>query len=122
VTVKIGPWGAAGGTPCDINMYSSPRCLRNVDIWSDDTPGGCIKGLAFTYADRNDEHIIVNIGGCSLACGGVNNFFAGYFVRGRIIGAIWNPECFSDRQYTIKSVLLPSLSRRTLFLCHRFDE
>jgi hypothetical protein len=113
--VKIGPWGAAGGTPCDINMYSSPRCLGDVDIW-DDTPGGCIKGLAFTYADRNDEPITVYIGGCSLACGGVNNFF------GRIIGAIWNPKCFSDRQYTVKSVLLPSLSRRALFLCHRFDE
>jgi hypothetical protein len=98
--VKIGPWGAAGGTPCDINMYSTPRRITSIRIWNDDTAGGYIKGFSFTYTDHTGASITVNIGGCSSSCRGAHE-------NGRTIGAAWSTRCYGG---SLKTVLSHTLS------------
>uniref|UniRef100_A0ACD5XVU6 Uncharacterized protein n=1 Tax=Avena sativa TaxID=4498 RepID=A0ACD5XVU6_AVESA len=56
-SVKVGPWGAPSGQPCDINSLSSPQRLVSISICSNETPGGCINGFSFTYVDQTGRAI-----------------------------------------------------------------
>jgi hypothetical protein len=71
----------------------------NIYIWSDDTPGGCIKGLRFTYLDQNHAPITVHIGGCSSLCGAVHE-------NGRNIGAAWSTHCYEERLKMVLSLYI----------------
>ncbi|CAM0953246.1 unnamed protein product [Alopecurus aequalis] len=76
VAVKLGPWGAPSGKPCDINSFSRPQRLVSMSIWSNETPGGCINGFSFTYIDQKDEPINVDLGGGYRApCSAANMLF-----------------------------------------------
>jgi hypothetical protein len=71
----------------------------NICIWSYDSPGGCIKGLCFTYLDQNHAPITVYIGGCSSSCGAVHE-------NKRTIGAAWSTHCYEGRLKRVLSLYI----------------
>jgi hypothetical protein len=100
--VKFGPWGAGGGTPCDINKISCPEYLVSVSIWSNETPGGCINGLSFTYVDQINEPISVGIGGCQEPWSVANILFP----KKVITAGTWSTHCYRGG---VKTVISPPL-------------
>lgn len=57
--VKVGPWGASGGKPCDISSQSKPQRVESITIYSSELPRGLIYGFSFVYADQKGEPINV---------------------------------------------------------------
>lgn len=57
--VKIGPWGASGGKPCDISSQSKPQRLVSITVNSTEVAMGVINGFSFVYADQKGQPINV---------------------------------------------------------------
>lgn len=73
--VKVGPWGASDGSPCDISRQSKPERLESITIYSSELPRGCIYGFSFVYVDQQGRPIPVDTWGN--AYGNVTNIKMG---------------------------------------------